>query len=68
METFVRLTRQPQLPQVVHALQLPDAFPRVLNGRQSQRDNYADDGNDHQQIDDGEAAAPGREHALGVAV
>ena len=51
------LPRQADLFQIVLALRDPGRFPRRLNGRQQQRDQNADDGDDDQQLDKGERAA-----------
>jgi hypothetical protein len=42
---------QRELPHVIDALGAPRRLARGLNGRQQQRDQHADDGNHHQQLD-----------------
>ena len=49
---LVVVQRQPQLAQVVLALGAAGRLTRLLNRRQQQRHQNADDGNDHQQFDE----------------
>jgi len=47
---------QPELLQVVGALNAAGGFPRRLNGRQQQGDQNGDDRNDDKQLDEREAS------------
>jgi hypothetical protein len=51
---------QTDLPQIVRALRAPGGFARRLDGRQDQRGEQPDDGDDHQQFDQREAASAAR--------
>jgi len=48
---------QADLPEVIGALRPPGGFAHRLHGRQQQRDQHADDGDHHQQFDQGESTA-----------
>jgi len=45
------LQGEPDLFQIVHALQPPRGFAGRLHGRQKQRDQDRDDGDHHQELD-----------------
>ena len=60
--------RQSQLLEIVAALRPPGGLPSGLNGRQQQRDQNADDGDDHQQLDQGKTASGPRRAAVPNAV
>jgi len=47
---------QADLLQVIDALRPPGRFARGLHGGEQQRDQDRDDGDDHQELDQGEAA------------
>src|SRR5262249_6518175 len=49
---FIVVDRQPQLLQVVLTLRSPRGFPRLLHGRQQQRDQDRNDGDHHQKFDE----------------
>jgi hypothetical protein len=55
----IELRRQGQVLQIVLAVQRSGALSRRLNGWQQQADQDADDGDDHQQLD--ERKTKGRE-------
>ena len=48
--------RQAQLLEVILALGLSSGFSRLLHGRQQQCNEYGNDRNDHEQLDQREAA------------
>ena len=50
------MQRQPELLEVVGALRPASRLAGRLNGRQQQGDQDGDDGDHHQQLDQGEAA------------
>jgi hypothetical protein len=47
--------RQPDLLEVVRALCAARRFARLLDGRQQERDEHSNDGDDHEQLDEREA-------------
>lgn len=49
---MVQLQREPELLDVVGTLDAPSRFARGLNGRQDHRHEYADDGNDDEELDE----------------
>jgi hypothetical protein len=53
---MVRVLRQCKLFEIVRALASPGGFPGRLHGGQQQGNQDADDGNDHQQLDQGKPA------------
>ena len=53
---MMSLDSEADLLQIVRALRPADGFPGVLHGREQQREEYADDGDYHQQFDEREAA------------
>jgi hypothetical protein len=55
----VVVKRQPQLFQIVLALRTPGGFAGLLDGRQQQRNQHGDDGDDHQQFDESESLSHG---------
>ena len=55
MRRLIIVNRQAHLFEVVAALRAPRRFPRLLHGRQQQRDQDGDNRDDDQQFDEGEA-------------
>ncbi len=55
---------QTDLLQVVRALNAPGRLARRLHGREQERDQHRDDGDDHQQLDQSEAFLGTAKHAL----
>jgi hypothetical protein len=55
----VVLARQSHLLEMVGALNAAGRFPRRLHGREQQRHQNADDGNDNQQFHERETATTG---------
>jgi len=45
---------QPELLQIIGTRDSPSCFPGRLNGWQKETDKNTDDGDDHQQLDEGE--------------
>jgi hypothetical protein len=52
------------LLQIVPALRLRRGLAHLLHGRHQQRDQHGDDGDHHQQLDQGESVSPRHEIAL----
>jgi hypothetical protein len=61
---MVVLQRNPQLLHVVPTLRPTGRFARRLNGREQQCDQDADDGDNHQQLDQRKADSPLNSHAI----
>ena len=57
MDVFVLGHAQAELSHVVQALSAARRFAGGLDGRQQQRDQHADDGDDHQQFDERKGTA-----------
>ncbi len=55
----VIVARKPDLLEVVHALDAPRGFAGRLHGGQKQGDEDGNDGDDHQQLDQGESTMMG---------
>ena len=51
----IQVCRQTDLLEVIHAAGAISRFPNFLHGREKQRDQNADDGNDYQQLNKSKA-------------
>jgi len=57
----IALDREAELLQIIEALRAAGGLARRLDGGQEQRDQDGDDGNDDQQLDQGETTSPHQE-------